>query len=113
MQIAQMTKQEKVTLDFSSQFPDTPPEEATLNVTFDPSKMTAARSNEIEAKGDSLEVLVDAVLDLVSEWDLMDGKKVVPLTHASLMNTPSIVLGLVLSGVSEQVAKKAEAEGKA
>lgn len=113
MQIAKMTKQETVTLDFSSEFPDVPEGEATLNVTFDPSKITAAKSQEIEAKGESLEVLVDGVLELVISWDLMDGKKVVALDRDTLMNTPAIVLGLVLNGISEEIAKKAEAEGKA
>ena len=111
MQIANLTKTERVDLDFSEQFPELGAEETKMFVVIDPGYLTPAKEKEIAAAGEDSEAIVDALLGVVKEWDLADGGKVVPLTKKALMDVPLVVLGLVLSGIGKSIAAKAEAEG--
>jgi hypothetical protein len=115
MKASALVKQERLTLLFEDDPKDpTPEEERTLNVTIDPSILTAALEAEINAKGESMEVIVDAVCALIAEWDLVDDKKkVIPLKHDALKSVPSVVLVKILNEISKNVAENAKQEGKA
>jgi hypothetical protein len=113
MQIKTVVQPEDLELDFSSEYPDLPKEEVTLNVTYDPSVMTPNTEVSLRKTEENASVIVGMLLKMILKWDLMDGKKVVPLTEEALMDLPFEVLGLVITGISKHVQEKAEAEGKA
>jgi hypothetical protein len=113
MDIANVTKTEDVVLDFTKSYPDLPPEEATLNVTINPAFLTPAKQKELEKNADDSDTVVEALVELVVKWDLVNNGKVVPLDRKSLSDVPFVVLGLVMRGIAQQMIDKAEAEGKA
>lgn len=117
MKASQLIKHESIVLVFPDDPADpTPEEDRTLNVKVSPGAMTPNRQKQVESIDEDsadVEPLVDLILDLVVEWDLLDDKgKVIPLTKAKLMDTPVIVMMLVLNEVSTVLQQSADEAGK-
>jgi hypothetical protein len=112
MKASRLVQTEEISIIFEG---DEPVEDRTLNLTVNPGKLTPAQEAAIRAADDNAtEPLVDLILDIVEKWDLLsDEGEVIPLTKDSLMNQPIIVLGMVLNGVSEELQKQAQEQGKA
>jgi len=112
MKASTLVKTEEVVLIFDG---DEPEEDRTLHLKVRPGVLTPAREAEIRAvdEDSASEPLVELMSELVIEWDMNDDNGVlIPLTREGLMNTPIIVLGLVMSGISEDFAARADEEGK-
>lgn len=112
MKASTLIKSEEVVLIFDG---DGPEEDRTLNLTVNPGALTPAKEAAIRASDDDdSEPLATLVMELVSEWDLFDDEgALVGLDKDSLMNTPIIVLALVIDGIGREFQAKAAAEGKA
>lgn len=114
MKASRLIKQEQLAIFLGDDPEAEDAADDTLNVTVNPGVLTPAKDAAIRASDDNdTGPIVDLLLDIVVEWDLVDDEGVVvPLTKPVLMDTPIIVLALTLNGISEELRKKAEAEGK-
>jgi hypothetical protein len=107
MKISALSKPRAVTVDFQ--------EDGTLNVVYDPMRLTPELESKLTADGKdrSSQELVESILYLVHEWDLEDDDGVIPLERERLVKLPIAALAAVVSAVGEDAAKTAKEQGKA
>lgn len=113
MKASQLIQTQKMTVVFEDL--EGPVEDRTINVTVNPGSLTPAKQARLQAADeDDSATLAEMIADLISEWDLLgDDGEVIPLTLESLMNTPILVLAMVLNAVTEEFQAGASEEGKA
>lgn len=68
----------------------------TIHITYKPGLITPDRINE---QGNSEEGTFQFLCDVISEWDLKNGKAVVPLTVEALKGVPSLITNRVVNGI--------------
>lgn len=92
-----------------------------LNIKYDPSKLTPKLEAELRGEPNGAQV-AELVKELVVEWDLEDGGVAVPLTEERVnddgetevvgpVSVPLIVLGIVLRGITKDISETTGAEG--
>lgn len=116
MKASTLIRTEKMQLIFEAEpGDDTPEEDRTLNLTVNPGALTPAKEAKIrEADDEDSAPLAALLTDLVSEWDMLDEEgQVIGLDLESLMNTPTIVLALVVNEIGKHLEAKAAEQGKA
>lgn len=112
MRASKFIQHEKVTLDFSAQFPEAPPEERTLNLVVNPTALTPAMEAEMQ-KATDVGQIVGFITSLVLEWDLLDDDgKPLELTYEGIKDVPIMLLGLIVNGIGKHIADNASEEGK-
>lgn len=90
--------------------------ENTLELTYKPSEFTPEQEQRFVAKQKGevkSDALVQWVVDLVTEWQLWDGDRRIPVTTEELSKLPLSFIGDVIMGIAEDVAGKVEARAAA
>lgn len=86
--------------------------ESELNVTWNPAALTPNMEQKLSSDQVESKHVIDAIIALITKWDLEDGGKPVKLTEKALGDVSILALGAIFSALADSVAETASAEGK-